>query len=236
MSASHNPQRLHVKYSSPGRLLSELTRCIGQGHLSLPVSQVVSVGHSLLLSLSCPHLPHVMEISASVLRAQALSNGRHMLHLFCDSDFKGLESVLEEILKTYVLEKARRHPRLPIVVMASEETPYSPRYVIRDISQGGLHLQVEAPALPANVVKGSPISLQISFSKGTLHLPGKIVWTYQPPKESRAPVTPPSFGVALGFLTAQTEDTLSQFLKLKKRPLMPWKAHLRFGVNALTTP
>jgi hypothetical protein len=127
----------------------------------------------------------------------------------------------------------RKHPRVPLNLRGTEDAPYSPLYVVRDISMGGVGVEVEADKLPAHVQISRPFLLEVWLSLGTLMLYGEILWTFNPPSE-RAKLLNPAFGVQFGRLRPDTLERLEEIVKLHGLPPPPWKARLSFGMEAVT--
>jgi hypothetical protein len=147
-------------------------------------------------------------------------------------DRVALDAVLQRIF-AQEHEKMRRYPRIPLNVRAIEATPFSPAFYVRDISRGGVGMEVDASALPMMVKVGTPFLLEMELAPGPLLLPGEVVWT-STAFRAHSPVTP-IFGV--GFrkqLPADTATRLDALLALDALPPGPWWARVSFGQEALS--
>jgi hypothetical protein len=77
------------------------------------------------------------------------------------------------------------------------------------------------------------VLLEVSLSLGALALYGEVVWTFAPPPERTAWVSP-AFGIRFGKLRPDTLDRLDRILALRSLPPPPWKASISFGMEAVS--
>jgi hypothetical protein len=232
---SAEPVRLRVSYKTPESLLGEFTRSVGKGGVAIESRKGLAVGTRFVFELSAKGVKEKLEVLGEVTQCQQVSKGKYLLSIRYDSatDRRGLDEVLKRISDSHQFEKVRKHPRLPLNVRATEEQPYSASYVIRDISLGGLGVEVEAEKLPLQIRVGEPFFCEILLSNGSLALHGEVAWVFAPPAE-RAKLASPSFGVKFGRLRAGTRERLQRILELRGLPPPPWKARVSFGLDAVT--
>jgi hypothetical protein len=121
---------------------------------------------------------------------------------------------------------------VPIYLRASENNPFSPSYLVRDISRGGLGVQIDALAVPRGVRLGAPFLLELGGATGPLMLHGEVAWVAQPARHGDA-VVHPRFGVTFGKLRKDTIDRLERILVLRGLPPPPWRAQVAFGMDAV---
>jgi hypothetical protein len=169
--ASRTPSvRLRVAYKSPQSLLGEFTRSVGQGCVALETERDVAVGTRFIFELHASGLDAPVEVLGEVVSVATQPSGRRLLTVRYDAggDRAGLDAVLQRIFDGQEHEPARRFPRIPLHLRATEDAPFSPAFLVKDISRGGLGLEVEAPALPRSVRVGTPFLLEMTLSLGLL--------------------------------------------------------------------
>ncbi|MHB8872661.1 MAG: PilZ domain-containing protein [Myxococcaceae bacterium] len=229
------PVRLKVAYKTPAGLLSEFTRSVGRGGVALESRRQVAVGTRFVFELRAQGVSEIVEVLGEVVQVAPVPKGKFRLDIRYDrgADRKGLDALIQAIFDSHKYEKVRKFPRIPLNLRATEDTAYSPSYVIRDVSTGGAGVEVEAPAIPRSVRVGVPFLLELSISLGTLALHGEVVWVFSPPTE-RAKWINPTFGVAFGKLRPDTRERLDRILVLQGLPPPPWKARVSFGMEAVS--
>jgi hypothetical protein len=227
--------RLKVNYKSAHTLISEFTRSVGKGGVTIESRKTVPLGTRFIFELYANGVTQPVEVFGQVLQISPALHGKHFLHIRYDpaTDRKGLDVLIQRIFEAHQYEKARKHPRIPLNLRGTEDAPYSPQYVIRDISLGGVGVELEADRLPSHLRIGRPFLLEVWLSLGTLMLHGEILWTFNPPTE-RAKLLNPAFGVQFGKLRPDTVERLEEIIRLHGLPRPPWKARLSFGMEAVS--
>lgn len=228
------PVRLKVNYKSPETLIAEFTRSVGKGGVTIESRKTVPLGTRFIFELYAQGETDPVEVHGQVLQVTPGLQGKHLLHIRYDpsNDRRGLDNLIKRVFEAHRHETKRKHPRIPLNLRGTEDAPYSPQYVVRDISLGGVGVELEADKLPAHVRVAQPFLLEIWISSGTLTLYGEILWTFVPPKE-RAKLLNPAFGVQFGKLRPETQEHLEEIVRLKGLPPPPWKARLSFGMGAV---
>lgn len=224
--------RLKVAYKTPESLLGEYTRSVGLGGVALETARAVPLGTRFVFELHASGVEQAVEVVGEVVQVTPRQNGRFLLNVRYDagSDEAGLKAVLQRIFDTHAYEKMRKHPRIPLHFRATEAAPNSPAFLVRDLSRGGVGIEVEAPALPAGVRVGQPFLLEVNLSLGTLQLFGEVVWTTS---AGTPPGVSPGFGVQFGRLRPETVERLEKLLSLATLPPAPWRARVSFGMDAV---
>lgn len=224
--------RLRVSYRTPAGLLGEFTRSVGQGDVALEARRAVPVGTRFVFEMSAEGVEAPVEVLGEVVQVTPRPGGRYLLRVRYEAPAEraGLTAVLQHVFQAHAYEKARRHPRVPLHVRATEELPFSPAYLVRDVSRGGVGLEVEAPTLPPRIRVGQPFLLELSLSLGSLSLHGEVVWTHSPGPEALAA---PGFGVHFGTLRPDTVERLEKLVSLEQLPPAPWRARVSFGMDAV---
>jgi hypothetical protein len=225
---------LKVAYKTPEALISELTRSVGRGGVSIESKRSLAVGTRFIFELHATGVAETVEVYGEVLDVSTSAKGKYLLNIRYDAptERKGIDTIIQRIFDAHKFEKVRKHPRVPLHLRATEEAPGSPQYVVRDVSRGGLGIEAEAPALPRTIKMGSPFLLELELSLGPLQLHGEVVWLFNPPRERQRWLNP-GFGVAFGKLRPDTIERLQRILTLRGLPPPPWKARVSFGLEAV---
>lgn len=238
MAASEKqPVRLKVSYKTAGALLSEFTRSVGKGGVSIESGRALPIGTRFVFELHAQGVAEFVEVYGRVLSVAVTDplNKKYLLNIRYEApgDRRGLDLLLQQIFDAHQYEKVRKHPRIPIHLRATEERPHSPVYVVRDISRGGLGIEVEAPAVPKYAHVGAPFLLDVGSSIGPLILHGEVAWVFAPQLE-RTKWLNPAMGIVFGTLRSDTIERLKTILTLQGLPPPPWKAKVSFGSEAVT--
>lgn len=233
-STPAEPIRFKVSYKSAQSLLSEFTRSVGKGGVTIQSRKRIPLGTKFIFELVSQGLERSVEVVGQVLQVTEGVGGTFLLHIRYDPsvDRQGLDALIQRIFDAHRFEKVRKHARIPLNLRGTEDAPYSPQYVVRDVSMGGIGVEVEAEKLPVAVRTGEPMLLEIWLSLGTLALYGEIVWAVTPPVD-RAALMNPCFGVQFGKLRPETSERLQKIIQLKGLPPPPWRARLSFGMDAV---
>ncbi|HEY3448612.1 MAG TPA: PilZ domain-containing protein [Myxococcales bacterium] len=222
--------RFRIAYSRPEALLEEFTHSVNQGASPLTVSKPVPVGTRFIFELLAGGVGKPVEVYAEVLSVQPLGNGRYRLNLgYLPGGRGGLDEVVIRALDAQKHEWTRKAPRIPLNIRATEEAPYSPGYLVRDMSLGGAGFEVEATALPKSVTLGAPMLLELTLREDAkLRLRGVVVWALQG-RGKRSPLNS-SFGVQ--FVEDLDFDALEMLDKVVSFKSIPRGARVTFGSEA----
>lgn len=228
--------RLKVAYKTPQSLVGEYTRSVGQGGVTLETRRSLPLGTRFTFELHAGGVPNPVEVLGEVVQVVPHeTEKRYLLTVrYGASENRGpLDAMLQRIYSAQEHEGLRRFPRLPLHVRAVEAAPFSPAFLLRDISRGGVGLEVQAPAMPRKVQVGTPFLLEMDLQGGPLMLHGEVVWTSSVPKKHTETVTP-GFGATFGKLRPDTVSRLESLLSLETLPPSPWKARVSFGRDAVS--
>ena len=222
------PVRLKVAYKTPESLLGELTKSVGRGGVRLETKKAVAVGTKFVFELRSPGVPEAVEVAGTVMTVSETAPGRFVLHIRYEPprNRAGLDGVIKRIFETSQYDKKRKTPRIPLHVRATENRPEAPTYRLRDISAGGVGIDVEADTLPRHIKVGVSFLIQMKLTTGMLSVPGEVVWAVT---TRSSDTLPPRVGVAFGKLTPQVGQLLDDLLTLKALPTPPWIARVSFG-------
>ncbi len=222
------PVRLKVSYKSPESLLGELTKSVGRGGVRIETRKPLPVGTKFVFELRSPGVRDPVEVSGTVLTVAETSPGKYVLHIRYEPPRTrlGLDGVIKRIFETSQFDKNRKAPRIPLHVRATENRPDAPTYRLRDISSGGVGIDVEADTLPRHIKVGVSFLIQMKLTTGLLSVPGTVVWAVS---TRGGDTLPPRVGVAFGKLNPQVTQLLDDLLTLKALPTPPWIARVSFG-------
>lgn len=223
--SSEAPVRLRVAYKSAESLLGELTRSVGRGGVRIESKKALAVGTHFVFELRTAGVKERVEVAGTVVSVTQSAPGRFVLHIKYEAprERDGIEAVLQKIFDGGRLDRQREHPRIPMHVRAVEASDDTVHYRLRDLSRGGVGVDIEGSKLPSQVKVGLSISIDLKITTGHLRLNGTVAWVVhgQPP-------LPAGFGVAFGRLGPQTAAVLDQLLAFRALPAPPWIAKLAF--------
>lgn len=222
------PVRLKVTYKTPESLLGELTKSVGRGGVRIETKKSVPVGTKFVFELRSPGVRDPVEVLGTVLSVTETSPGKFVLHIKYEPPKVrlGLDAVIKRIFETSQFDKNRKAPRIPLHVRATENTPEAPTYRLRDISAGGVGIDVEADVMPRHIKVGTKFGIQMKLTTGSLSLHGQVIWAVT---TRSSDTLPPRLGVAFGALSAATAQMLDDLLTLKALPTPPWIARVTFN-------
>jgi len=228
--------RLKVAYQSPQSLVGEYTRSVGQGGVTLETRRGLPLGTRFTFELHARGVSRPVEVHGEVVQVQPPREERGYLltvRYGAGEDRTALDAMIQRIFSVQEREGLRRFPRLPLHLRALEAAPFAPGFVVRDISRGGVGLEVQAATLPRHVRVGTPFLLEMDLTEGALLLHGEVVWTSSVPRKNTNTVTP-GLGATFGRLRPEMQRRLEALLALESLPPAPWKARVSFGMDAVT--
>jgi hypothetical protein len=230
-TAAQKQVRLKVGYKSPEALLAELTKSVGRGGVRIESKKSLPVGTSFVFELHSAGVREPVEVLGTVMSVTESAPGRHVLHIRYEppKDRQGIESVLRSIHSAGHSDMKRKHPRIPLHVRAVEDRQDSAIFRLRDISKGGVGIDVDGDVMPKHVRPGVPFLMRMKLSTGPLVVGGEVAWTIG----TRHDGVPLRLGVSFSRLPPESEQLLDDLLQLRALPTPPWIARLTFGAEAL---
>jgi PilZ domain len=224
------PVRLKVAYKSPEALVGELTRSVGRGGVRIESHRALPIGTRFVFELKSQGVGSVVEVPGTVMSVSESAPGRWILHIRYEPppDREGLDAVINRIFETARVDAKRKHARIPLQVRAVEDKPHAPTFRLRDISLGGVGIDVESEKVPAYIRAGVPFVLQMKLTRGHLLVRGEVAWVVQ----TRQDGLTPRVGVTFNEITEKTSRLLGDLLSLRVLPSPPWIARLAFGEDA----
>ncbi|NPC68635.1 pilus assembly protein PilZ [Corallococcus sp. AB004] len=228
--------RLKVAYKTPQSLVGEYTRSVGQGGVTLETRKALPLGTRFTFELHAGGMPRPVEVLGEVVKVEPRPGERFMLTVRYDGaeDRSALDAVLQFIFAQEEQNGLRRFPRLPLHLRAREADPRAPFFYVRDISRGGVGLEVDAPALPREVLVGTPFFMEMDMKEGPLLLHGEVAWTSSVPRKGVAQAVTPGFGATFGRLRPDMLQRLEALMALEHLPPAPWRARVSFGLEAVS--
>ncbi len=227
---SGGPVRLKVAYKSPEALVGELTRSVGRGGVRIESHRALPIGTRFVFELKSQGVGAVVEVPGTVMSVSESAPGRWILHIRYEppQEREGLDAVINRIFETARVDAKRKHARIPLQVRAVEDKPHAPTFRLRDISIGGVGIDVESEKVPAYIRAGVPFVLQMKLTRGHLLVRGEVAWVVQ----TRADGLTPRVGVTFSEVPEKTTRLLGDLLSLRVLPSPPWIARLAFGEDA----
>ncbi|RKG93456.1 PilZ domain-containing protein [Corallococcus terminator] len=228
--------RLKVAYKTPQSLVGEYTRSVGQGGVTLETRKALPLGTRFTFELHAGGMPRPVEVLGEVIKVEPRPGERFQLTIRYDGseDRSGLDAVLQHIFAQEEQNGLRRFPRLPLHVRAKEGDSRAPNFFVRDISRGGVGLEVESPTLPREVQVGVPFLLEMDMKEGPLLLHGEVAWTSSLPRKGTTEAVTPGFGATFGRLRPDMLQRLEALMALEHLPPGPWRARVSFGLDAVS--
>lgn len=224
-----DPVRLKVPFETPEALIAEVSRSVGRGGVRLETKRGLPVGTRFIFELYARGLNRSVDVFGTVLSATETPHGQFLLHIRYDPPMvrDGLELMLAKILAHSKTTGRRSNARVPLQVRAVEERGGSPVYRLRDISMGGLGLDVEGDRIPPYIAVGMRFLFRMKLRGGQLQVGGTVNWVAQHMSIDR-----PAIGVLFDELTGKDEQLMEGLLSLSALPSPPWIARVAFGDEA----
>lgn len=228
------PVRLKVSYKSPEALMGELTRSVGRGGVRVESRRALPVGTKFVFELRSAGVSDPVEVQGTVASVTESAPGRWVLHIRYEqpNSREGLDAVIGRIFEEARSDTKRHQARVPLQVRAVEDKPHAPVFRLRDISRGGVGIDVEAGVLPSYIQVGTPFRLHMKLSQGALAVQGEVAWAVT----SRQDGFPPRIGVKFTQVSPDMRRLLEELLALRAMPSPPWIARLQFGPDAPDRP
>jgi len=220
--------RFRIGYRKPETLLHEFTRSVNRNCVTLNVPRPVKAGTRFVFELMTVGVRKPVEVEGEVLSVQAGIDGRFRLNItYSPGQRGGLDDVVFRVFDAQRAERVRRSPRVPMNLRAAEDAPYSPGYLIRDLSLGGAGMEVEASDLPKTINRGSPALIQITLkSGGLLDLRGVVVWA------RRAGPNTLNWDFGIQFVEDLELESLEMLDEVVTLRSIPRRARISFGLDA----
>jgi uncharacterized protein (TIGR02266 family) len=176
------PIRLEVVYRSARSLVTEYTTSVSKGGCRLQSKQPLAVGTRFEFQMLSGPGAKPVEILGEVVWCQpGPEKGLHEVgirYLPADDKRAALEAVLEEIFKEHAFDKKRVHVRVPVNLVAEDAAQPTRKYLVRDISTGGIGLRLPVDLDLSDELKtGTRVTLAVTLGKDTVEIRGEVVWT-----------------------------------------------------------
>src|SRR5262249_36572769 len=91
---------------------------------------------------------------------------------------QALEAILDQIFREHAFERARIHVRVPVNLVAADTVQPSRKYLVRDISRGGIGLRLPMDLdLPPDLKPRTLVNLLVKLDQELTEIGGEVVWT-----------------------------------------------------------
>lgn len=173
--------RLHVSYRSARSLVTEYTACLARGGCLLVTRRAVEVGSLFRFEMVCQEQAEAVELEGEVVRVRPIHGDTMSYELAVQYRSHTAQAALEELLArigtddTHSHQIVRRFPRIPVNLPAEDSQGLGRRYLIRDLSGGGMRLEAIGVV---DAMVGSRVLLGVRFGQQDplAFLPGSLAW------------------------------------------------------------
>jgi len=209
------PIRLKVSFRNLRSLVTEYTTSVSKGGCQIQSKQALATGTRFVFEMYATKGDAPVEIGGRVTHCvPGAEPGLYDIGIAyepSEGKREALERVLDEIFAEHKFEKARAHPRIPVNLIAVDAGQPGRKYLVRDLSRGGMGLRMPGgQVLPPEVKPRSLVVVVVRLEgQPALEIGGEVVWTVQ----GRVGFTSSAVGVAfVGAGVAQQEaiDALSR--------------------------
>jgi uncharacterized protein (TIGR02266 family) len=213
------PIRLQVGYRTAHSLVTEYTRSISKGGCLLELRHPVAIGTLFIFEMSAPGLPDPVEVQSRVVRVDPPDErGLYpvALEYIATSEEKrrALDSAIDRIFAEQERQGMRRHPRIPVNLLAQDSRLAGRRYLVRDLSLGGMGIRMpDFGEPPPEIRKGTPVLIAIEAGGEKVDLSGEVVWIQGAGREFEEV----ALGIRFDWL-AYSEHALVELLTRLARP------------------
>lgn len=192
MGTGSDPIRLKVRYSNDRELLTEYTGSISRGGCVIKTEKPIPVGTEFLFEMSSDQNLAAAEVRGRVVRVSE-GQGRYDVVVQYSSDERtrqALEAVLMRVMVDPHRIQVRQHPRIPVNLVCRGEVEREDKYLVRDLSMGGMGLALAAGRpLPDKLELGTGAHIKIKLGQdATIYLQGRVAWLAAMSEKRRATV------------------------------------------------
>lgn len=173
--------RLAVSYRSARSLVTEFTACLARGGCLLVTRRAVPVGAPFRFLMECKELQETLEIEGEVVRVRPIHGDILTYELAVQYRSHAAQLQLEALLArvgtddTQQQQLVRRYSRVTVNLPAEDSQGLGRRYLIRDLSLGGMRLELVGSL---EVAIGSRVLVGVRFGlhEPLVFLPGSLAW------------------------------------------------------------
>lgn len=212
------PIRLKVVYRTPEALVTEYTTSLSKGGCTLRAAQPLPIGTRFAIDMFARGETQPVRVEGRVEASKPVEADQYEItvrYLGREQDNTALRNLLDRILSNPPYSATRKHPRVPVNLIARDGTRPTLRYLIRDLSRGGFGLRFSSllQQLPPDVGLGTEVLLLAAIEKGEpVALKGHVVWVI----EGRPGFTHAGVGVEFGALSEAQATTLDVLVRLRR--------------------
>lgn len=183
LSVSPKVVRLGVEYRSAQSLVSEYTASLERGGCLLASRKAVDVGSRFLLEMGCAEAITPLEIEGEVVRVRAIygTSVTYELTIHYRTSVAQQQAAVDATLAMIGVDQSfmamREFPRIPVNLSAEDGLDQGRRYLIRDVSRGGMRIEQKDGAYHVDL--GTRIMLGVrlqSPSDPFIFIGGTVRW------------------------------------------------------------
>lgn len=171
-------------YRTAESLVTEYTSTVARGGCVITSRRALPPGTRFVFEMRTTEHQDALEVEGEVVRVSTIDGDEPVHELVIRYVTDGIRRVALEawlariaIDPTYVL--VRSHPRIPVNLLAHDLADRGTRYVVRDVSRGGVC--IEGQALPPTVRPGARAMIAAYLEPDTVNpvvIRGSVVWTH----------------------------------------------------------
>lgn len=210
------PIRLKVSFRSARSLVTEYTTSVSKGGCQLRAKKGLKPGTRFVFEMFARDADEPVKVEGEVVRSMLGPDGLYEVgvrYVASSGERAALAKLLEEIVAEQRFEKARRHPRIPVNLVARDSADASRLYLVRDLSRGGLGLRLpDGQELPPALATGRKVWLEVTLVDEKVDIAGQVVWSTQ----GRAGFTHAGAGVAFEELEGRRLSAFEALARLER--------------------
>lgn len=212
------PIRLKVNYESASALITEYTTSVSKGGCQLRSQRGLPVGSRFIFELFAKDSDQPVQIQGEVVRSEKSEDGMYEIGIRYtpteSAERARLDQLIQEIFDDQKFEKARRHPRIPVNLIAKDGSDPSRAYLVRDLSRGGMGLRLPNDAsMPPGMKVGRKLRLAVELEgESSVDIRGEVVWVV----EGRSGLSHGRIGVSFPVVGNRQIAALEALTRLKR--------------------
>jgi CheY-specific phosphatase CheX len=160
--------------------VTEYTTCVSKGGCAIVSERPIDPGTRFVFEMYAQGQDAPLEIEGEVVRVNPLDED-HAFEIGIKYVSSGpqrevLDDLLSRIMVDPTYHVVRRHPRIPVNLIA-HDTDQRTRYVVRDVSRGGM--RIEGKKLASTIDVGTRVALNVVIGATPFTVRGTVVWMHR---------------------------------------------------------
>lgn len=228
--AATDPIRFRVCYRSPESLVTEYTKCVSKGGCELVAKRAVARGTRFVFEMTTSGQTEPLQIEGEVVRVRPIKSTSNfevgVQYRSTGPQREVVDALLSRIGVDPNYELVRRHPRIPVNLVARDEhRPVS--YLIRDLSRSGM--RIEGRSFADDIRVGTPVALAtwLAGQSAPIAVRGQVAWLQRGSRVVRTLV---------GVKFDPMDDPAAMVIGGLTRLLRPQQLRLTIGEGSLRAP